>query len=132
MEIFLEILFEFFFEVVIQIGFEILVELGLHSRAKATRKRKERNPIWVIIGYAVLGIGVGAVSLLIFPQSLLPISKMYQIIGLIITPLLGGLAMSAIGWIRRRKGESLIRLDSFAYGFIFALGMTFIRFLFAK
>jgi membrane protease YdiL (CAAX protease family) len=53
-------------------------------------------------------------------------------IGLLISPLLAGLVMSLIGSLRRRRGMSVIRLDSFGYGFIFAFGMGLIRFLFTK
>ena len=53
-------------------------------------------------------------------------------VSLSIAPLLAGLVMSAIGSIRRGRGMPVIRLDSFAYGFIFAFGMALIRFLFTK
>ena len=131
MGFFLEILFEILFETVLQVVFEVLAEAGLHACAQVFRKREERNPIWAGIGYALLGLGVGGLSLLIFPQSLIHRTR-YHGASLILTPLLGGMAMSAVGWIRRRKGESLIRLDTFSSGFIFAFGMALIRFLFTQ
>jgi len=42
---------------------------------------------------------------------------------------LAGFAMSAIGWIRRRQGKLLIRLETFSAGFIFAFAMALIRLL---
>jgi hypothetical protein len=39
--------------------------------------------------------------------------------------------MSAIGIWRRRRGKELIRLDRFAYGYLFALAMGIIRFVYA-
>lgn len=37
-----------------------------------------------------------------------------------------------LGRMRRRQGKELIRLDSFMYGFVFALAMTLIRFFWGK
>jgi hypothetical protein len=51
-------------------------------------------------------------------------------ISLIITPVLAGLTMWGVGRIRRRRGEAVMRLDTFGYGFIFAFGMALIRYLF--
>jgi hypothetical protein len=43
--------------------------------------------------------------------------------------MLTGLAMAKLGALLRRKGKQTVRLESFGYGFIFALGMAGIRFL---
>lgn len=51
---------------------------------------------------------------------------------LLITPLLAGLSMSGIGVLRERKGKTIIRLDSFSFGFIFAFGMALVRFMYTK
>ena len=45
--------------------------------------------------------------------------------------LLGGLLMSYIAWFRVRTWDWTIRLETFAYGFLFAFAMTLIRFYFA-
>lgn len=40
--------------------------------------------------------------------------------------------MSLIGRLRSKKGQDLIRLDSFGYGFTFALGVAIIRYFFVN
>ena len=40
--------------------------------------------------------------------------------------------MAAIGSIRERQGKLVIRLESFSYGYVLALGMTLIRFSFTE
>jgi hypothetical protein len=37
------------------------------------------------------------------------------------SPLITGLIKSQIGLVRRRKGEDAVRIESFGYGFTFAL-----------
>jgi hypothetical protein len=39
--------------------------------------------------------------------------------------------MGAIGAWRRRRDKAVIRLESFAYGYCFALSMALVRFFFA-
>jgi hypothetical protein len=135
MEIIFEVLLQIILEFILGIGAELLAELGLHGVAHVFRGRKTRNPALAFIGYALLGVMVGGVSLLVFPRALVRGASFHGTsfhgIGLLISPLLAGFVMSAIGSLRRRRGMSLIRLDSFAYGFIFAFGMALIRFLFA-
>jgi hypothetical protein len=43
-----------------------------------------------------------------------------------------GLAMMARGAWRRRRDQELIRLDKFAYGYLFALAMALVRFNFGS
>jgi hypothetical protein len=39
--------------------------------------------------------------------------------------------MAALGWLRLRQGRDLVRLDRFSYGFVFALSMAFVRYVWA-
>jgi len=127
----MEFLFELIFEFILEILLEILAELGLHSIGEAFHKREKRNPFFAVPGYMLLGLITGGVSLLLFPHSFIQ-SQRFHGISLVIIPLLGGAVMSGIGLLRRRRGEELIQLDSFAYGAIFAFGMALIRFLFLR
>lgn len=123
----LELIFEFILEILI----EALAELGLRSIGEAFRRREKRNPLFAVPGYLLLGLISGGMSVLIFPHSFIR-SQRFHGISLLLIPLMGGAVMSAIGYLRRRRGEELIQLDSFAYGAIFAFGMELIRFLFAR
>jgi hypothetical protein len=131
----MEILFELFFEVILefllQVVAELLWELGLRGLAEVFRKRETHSPVLAFLGYALLGLLTGGLSLLIFPHRFIRRTTFHGI-SLVITPLLAGLAMSGVGMLRRRQGKSVMRLDSFSYGFIFAFGMALIRFLFAS
>ena len=129
MEIILEFVLGFVLEFVLQVFGELLVELGLRSLAEPFREREARNPFLAFAGYALLGVIVGVLSLLIFPHSFVRSAKLHGI-SLFITPTLAGLVMSGVGWLRRRQGRTVIRLDSFSYGFIFAFAMALVRFLF--
>lgn len=131
----LEFLFEFIFQVVfeflLQIFGELLVELGLRSVTEPFSSREGRSPLLAGAGYALLGLIAGGLSLLFFPRALLRSTSLHGI-SLLITPLLAGGAMSLVGAWRRRRGERLLRLDSFGYAFVFAFAMALVRLLFTK
>jgi hypothetical protein len=75
------------------------------------------------------GLFVGWLSILIFPKAFVRSSNLHGI-SLLITPVLAGFTMSALGWIRLRQGRKLIRLETFSCGFVFAFAMAVIRLLF--
>ena len=132
MEIFAELLVAILgglLEALLQFVFSLLVDLGFHSLKETTVSREERNPILAGIGYALLGTILGGVSLLIFPEALAR-SERFHGIGLLISPVLAGLAMAGFGWLLERSGKRRLRLDSFVYGFIFAMPMALVRFYF--
>ena len=81
------------------------------------------------IGYCLLGLFLGGLSLLVFPEPFVR-SERFPGVNLIITPALTGLAMSSIGRLREKQGKYTIKLDSFVYGFLFAFAMALVRFLY--
>lgn len=123
----LELLFELISEIVLQIVFEVLLEIGL----RPFRGAASRSPIFAAIGYMALGAGAGAVSLIIFPRLFLT-SQGARITNLIVTPLIAGLVMSALGAWKKSRQHELLRLDQFGYGAVFAFGMAIVRFCFGK
>lgn len=127
MEVLLEILIQFFGEIVLQIFFEFFAELGIRSVREPFRK--PRNPWFAALGYTIFGALAGGLSLLLFP-SLFMDTRSAQIANLILAPVAAGLAMVALGSWRRRHGQEVIRLDRFAYGYLFALAMAAVRFAF--
>ena len=54
-----------------------------------------------------------------------------RILTLLLVPGLAGLAMNALGAWRLRRDQALIRLDRFGYAYLFALGMSLVRFFWA-
>jgi hypothetical protein len=125
MEIIFELLFSFFGEFLLQVLFEVLAELGLHSMREPFRRPP--NPWLAALGYAIFGAIAGALSLLVFP-TLFVHAHGLQVLNVALTPLAAGLAMMALGAWRQRRDQDLIRIDKFAYGYLFALAMALVRF----
>jgi hypothetical protein len=128
MEFILELLFEIFGEFILQFVFEALSEVGLHRFCKQS-ERKPSSPWLAVAGYAILGALCGALSLWLF-SSFFVKSHVGRVVSLVMTPLLAGAAMALMGAWRRKRGEELMRLDKFAYGYVFALAMAAVRFSF--
>lgn len=128
MEFLFDFLFQLIGEVILQIIFEFLFEIGLHSLREPFRKPP--NPWLAAAGYALFGALAGGLSLWLFPRLFIHWHG-GQILNLLLAPILAGLAMSALGAWRRRRKQSTIRLDKFAYGYVFALAMALVRFGFA-
>lgn len=128
MEIFFEIFFQFIAELFIQMFAEALFELGFYSLAEALNRKRKRNPFLASIGYLLWGGIIGVITIIIFP-SLMIKNPIFRILNLFVTPTLAGIAMSAIGSWRRKKGQDLLRIDSFIYGALFAFGLAIVRFI---
>ena len=130
MEIIFEILFEFIAEIFLQLLAEILFELGFYSLYEALNRKRRRNPVLASIGYLLWGGISGGITLFFLP-SLMIKNPVLRICNLIITPVIAGLAMSLVGSFRRKKGQDLLRIDSFFYGALFAFGFAAVRFIWA-
>jgi hypothetical protein len=122
---------ELLFEVLFQVVVEALVALIVQSLRNVFEEPDAVNPILAAIGYLLLGIVFGFASLLLFPHPLFHPSKFHGI-SLVISPVITGLVMSWVGSTLRRRGRQAVRIESFGYGFTFALGMAIIRFTFAR
>jgi len=150
MEDLLGFIFEFVFEVLIQIVFEA----GVDAASRAYRSRedvaavsrvhrrsrfvsflrlslsKTNHPI-TILKFTLLGLALSFVSILVLPQPLVRPSKFHGI-SLLISPVVTGLFMGFIGRTVRRRGRTPVQIESFAYGFTFALAFALIRFLMVR
>lgn len=123
-----EIIFGFLIEISIEIIGQVLIELGFRSVANVFVKRPAKSPVFAAIGYLIIGGITGLMSVYIFSESY--ISSQYgRIANLILTPIVAGFAMSELGKWRIKRGQDLIRMDSFSYGFLFAFGMVLVRFI---
>ena len=125
MEIIVELILELFGEVLLQIVFEALAEAGLHIVKRPDRA--PAHPALLVVGYALLGLIAGALSLLVLPESLMH-TRNGRIACLLLAPVASGLAMGLLGAWRQRRGQGVVGLDRFAYGYLFALGMALVRF----
>jgi hypothetical protein len=123
----LEFIFEVVGEFLLQVLGEALVELGFHSLGEPFRKPP--NPWLASLGYTLFGAILGGLSLLAFPDNFVP--DAFRIANLVLTPLAAGCVMTAMGAWRARRGEPVLRIDKFAYGYLFALSLAIVRFFFA-
>ncbi len=125
----MEILLELLLELIFQVCGELLVELGLHSLAQPFRKQPS---IWVaVLGYLLLGGIVGALSVWLMPQHLTR-DGWPRLANLVVTPVLAGFAMALLGLWRARRGDTVLRIDRFACGYLFALAVAVVRYAFAQ
>jgi hypothetical protein len=122
-----ELLFEVFFQIVV----ESVVALIVRSIRNVFEESKAINPILAGIGYMLLGVVFGIASLRLFPHPLFHPSKFHGI-SLVISPVITGLVMSRVGIVLRRNGKQAVQIESFGYGFTFALGLAIIRFIFVR
>jgi hypothetical protein len=129
MEIIFEIVFGFFGELLLQILGELLLEIGLHSVAEPFRKKP--SPWLAAIGYAFFGAVIGALSLLVFPNYLMT-TKNLRVANAALSPIVAGLSMAAMGKWRAKRGQAVLRIDKFSYGYLFALAFGLVRFWFAS
>ena len=123
-----ELLFEVFFQVIVE---EAVVALIMRSLRNVFAEITAINPILATIGYLLLGSAFGLASVRLFPHPFFQPSKFHGI-SLVISPLITGLVMSQVGIMLRRKGKQAVRIESFGYGFTFALGLAIIRFILVK
>ncbi len=125
----LEFLFEILGELVLQLLFEVLAEFGL--RALGAPFQKTPNPWLAGFGYAAFGAATGGLSLWLVSSHLVK-SETLRVLNLVLTPIAVGALMSAIGAWRTRRAQPMLRIDRFAYGYVFAFSFALIRFVFAK
>lgn len=130
MEFIFEVVFQILGELLLQVFFEFLAELGFRGLREPFRRPSPLHPVFAAFCYAGFGAAAGAVSLVFLPH-LFILSRAGQLANLVVTPMAAGLLMSLLGAWRRRRGQEIVRLDVFAYGFVFALAMALVRFFFA-
>jgi hypothetical protein len=125
----MDLLFELLFEFLLQVFGELLFELGLRSLKEPFRKAP--NPVLAAIGYALLGTICGALSLLVFRRPMIA-PGFARLVYLGLAPVVAGGVMAVVGAWRVRRGDDALRLDSFTYGYLFALAFALVRFVWAR
>lgn len=107
------------------------VDLILRSMGEMFEKLTAQNPALASVGYLIVGLMSGGLSLLVFPHRLLHPTRMHGA-SLLISPLIAGLMMAATGAILRGRDRKSTQLESFGYGFLLAFGVALMRFFFGK
>lgn len=134
MEIIFEVLFaifwfllQFVYEMLLQSIFEVLAEVGLRSLSEPFRSSEPVNPILAGIGYFLYGAIAGGLSL--FIPKMLTVPEWLRIVNLIVAPVACGFIMAKVGQFREHRGDRPIRIDTFMFGYLFALAMAVVRFI---
>jgi len=127
----MQLLFEILIELVLPLVTEIFAELALHGLTRMVRTSAVARIVLTALMYFGVGLLAGFFSLLIWPVAFARSSTLPGI-SLVITPVLGGILMSYLAWLRVRTWDWTIRLETFAYGFLFAFAMALLRLLFAE
>ncbi len=124
----MEIIFELLAELLLQLFGELLLEIGLHALVEPFRKQP--HPWLSAFAYTVFGAAAGGLTLLFVPAHFVHALPL-RLLNLLLTPLAAGLLMAQVGAWRQRRGQELLRLDHFGYGFLFAFSLALVRFFFA-
>ena len=113
--------------------------LALVSRAsqglfRGVAEAVHYNRVLMVVVYALLGALAGTLSLPVLPHPLLHHEhpSRFHGISILISPIVAGLVLSAFGDVLRRLGKKVTPIETFNYGFAFALGMAVVRLFFAK
>lgn len=146
----MEVLIELLLELMLNLFLEGITEVGGHKVKKVRQKRRDgkaekarqagtaepaelepMNEETAIVVYTGLGLFLGYLSILLFPNSFIK-NQTARLVYLFVGPMTAGLIMSMVGRLRDSKGQEPIRLDRFVYGFLFAFTLTGLRFLLAQ
>jgi hypothetical protein len=127
----LSILAECLFEGLLEFVCEEIIAFLWRAMKEIFAESAFDNPVLATVGYLALGTATGGLSLLAFPHPLVHPSRMHGI-SMLISPIVTGSLMSLVGYALRRRGKEPAQIESFGYGFTFALGMAVIRFFFVK
>jgi hypothetical protein len=117
---FLSGIVEILLEVFLQVTIEAVVALVSRFFRNMLSESNVISPLLAAIGYLLLGVAFGVVSVFLIPHPILRPARIRGI-SLIVSPVITGLIMSQAGVVLRRNGKKTVRIESFAYGFTFAL-----------
>lgn len=130
----MEDFFEVILGMILEIFGEALMELLMGALADLLSRLLRRlffgfhrmGPLFSGAVFALVGCGAGLFSTAAFPH---PIFGTHHIHGvsLLISPIAAGFGMSLIGWMVRRRGGRRTQIETFRYGFVFALAMAIVR-----
>jgi hypothetical protein len=131
MEDLLAVILEAIAEAFLAIAGEFLISLLARVFKGLLKAILELGPLATAVCVLLLGTASGACSVILFPHPLVHPTKMHGV-SLIISPILAGFVMSQFGRLLRNRGARTIQIESFVYGFAFALATAVVRFVFVR
>lgn len=124
-------LFQFLLELLLNMVMQALSLLLGHALKEPLRRSGPLHPALALLGYAIYGGLVGGASLWLYPAHFAH-ALWLRALSLLLAPLISGLFCAAVGWWRQRHGQATIRLETFLYGFTFALVFALVRAVWAQ
>lgn len=119
------------FEIVGEFLMELLMGVLADLLARAVRPlfvvSHRMGPVLSSVIIVLAGCAAGYLSFLMFPHPLVPTRRVPGA-SLLISPIAAGFGMSFIGWMVGRRGGRRARIETFRYGFVFALALAITRF----
>lgn len=133
-EIVLQVLgwiFQLLGELLLQVTLEAIAGLFGHAVKEPFRRPRPVRPWLAALGYLIFGAVAGAFTVWLLPELFIT-TQWLRAANLLLTPLVAGLTMEAIGSWRGSRGKEVLKLESFAYGFCFAFAMAVVRYAFGR
>ena len=115
-------------EFLINLVMEVLIEFGIRG---LPNRRQNDSALKIAIFYFLLALGLGYLSASVFPEHFIN-DETLRLWNLLISPVLIGFFMGYFGRWRASRGHRVIKLDSFGFGYVFALGFALSRFYLCK
>jgi hypothetical protein len=114
-------------EILLEAAFAELAGILFRAFRLFRVKVKRANSALATVTFGLVGVSFGFLSVWLFPHHLFRPTRVHGI-SLLVSPILTGLLMAQIGRSVRRWGRQPVRIESFGYGFTFALAMALVRF----
>ena len=127
----IEFLVPLILEIVEELVFEVVIGMGFEAIAGAIRPGFEARPWFGKVGYFLMGLLSGIISVILV-RGRLTGPSIVPGISLIVAPIVTGAIMASIGDMWRRRGGAPSGLFTFGAGAIFAFGMALVRFLYLR
>src|SRR5688572_9012961 len=115
-------------EIAVSLLGEVLLDLGWVVASEGLRTKRRRQTVVGMLGWFLLGLGLGALSVWIHPAPFVRGAKVRLAI-LFGAPVVAGLVMRRYGRAARRRGKTPSSLATFTGGALLAFGMHLVRYL---
>lgn len=117
-------------EFVLELLLELFAEPLLSAAARAlasTLPQHWQERAWLAgLGYFLLGLAFGGMSLWLDPQHILR-DPVLRGVTWLLSPLLCALTLALVGWVRRVRGKPASLLDGARFGIVFGVTLQLVR-----
>jgi hypothetical protein len=115
-------------EIALSLVGELFLDLGWVATSQALRTKRRRRTVLGLLGWFLVGLGLGALSVWIHPGHFVRRAP-FRLAILLGAPIVAGIAMRAYGRSKRHRGKTPSSLATFTGGAVFAFGLHLVRYL---